>query len=53
MTDWLVGIAFIAGGIGILCRAAVRLSRPPEVMGRNQAVRRMLELEDRQREAEN
>lgn len=38
--DILVGLAFIAAGVGIIIRHAVR--RPPEIIGRNEAVKRML-----------
>jgi len=41
MIDFLIGTAFIALGIGILVRHAFR--RPPEIIGRNEAVRRLLE----------
>lgn len=39
MTDYVIGFFFIAAGIAVLVRA---LSRPPEIIGRNAAMKRML-----------
>ena len=40
MTDIIVGLSLIASGIAILVR---RFRRPPEIIGRNEAVKRILE----------
>lgn len=40
--DWIVGIGFIALGLTVLAAAIEKMSKPRDVCGRNEALRRML-----------
>jgi hypothetical protein len=49
VTDWFVGALFIAAGFAALWLP--RALRPPEIVGRNEAVRRMLALSEHKPES--